>query len=178
MNYRTFSLQCTVWLGFAAVGSASAATSMCSVLASAQQYDLAYKVCLKESKEQNSAKSQSWLGYMYENGLGTKQNFILGRAWYLKSAHQGYAISQAWMGYINLVGQGVKIDYGKASRWFKKAADQDYAPAQSSLANMYELGYGVAKDLKRAISLYQKAAAQNDQYAISSLERLKIPIKP
>jgi TPR repeat protein len=178
MNYRTLSLQCAVLLGFASIGLASAAPTMCSILAAAENYKMAYKVCVKESKEQNSAQSQSWLGYMYENGLGTKQNFVLGRSWYLKSAHQGYAISQSWMGYINLVGQGVKVDYGKASRWFKKAADQNYPPAQSSLANMYELGQGVPKDLRRAIALYQKAAAQNDQYAISSLERLKIRIKP
>lgn len=178
MNYRTFSFQCTVLLGFAAVGSASAATSMCSILASAKNYDLAFKVCIRELKTQSFPDAQSWLGYMYENGLGTKQNFVLGRAWYLKSAHQGYANGQSWMGYINLVGQGVKKDYGKASRWFKKAADQDYAPAQSSLANLYELGHGVPKDLKRAIALYQKAAAQNDQYAKQSLKRLNVPIKP
>ena len=73
---------------------------------------------------------QGFLGVMYANGQGVKQDYFKAFEWYQKAAEQGNADAQCFLGFMYQYGQGVKQDYFKAVEWYQKAAEQGNPIAQ------------------------------------------------
>ncbi len=74
--------------------------------------------------ESGNAEAQNNVGYMYEEGLGVPQNYLLAMNWYRQAADNELAQAQHNMGMLYHHGYGVAQNLGEAFRWFKMAAEQ------------------------------------------------------
>ena len=85
-------------------------------------YQTAVKLWLPLA-EQGDAAAQSYLGMMYDNGQGVKQDDVEAVKWYRKAAEQGDTFAQSNLGMMYLSGQGVQKDRTLAKEWLSKACD-------------------------------------------------------
>jgi uncharacterized protein len=58
-----------------------------------------------------NARAQTYLGYMYANGVGVPQNFKVAAGWYRCASQQGIPSAQYMLGLMYDKGQGVPQDY-------------------------------------------------------------------
>jgi TPR repeat protein len=126
----------------------------------------------RQAADQGNATAQTYVGYLYEKGLGAPQAYAEALSWYRKAADQGHAPAQKNIGNLYEQGSGVTGDYAEAMRWFRLAADQGNAGAQTNIGYLFEEGRGVPQDYAEAMRWYRKAAdlgeatAQNNIGAI------------
>jgi len=85
---------------------------------------------------QGDASAQSYLGHMYEFGIGVPRDCAEALKWYRLAADQGDANAQNSLGVKHLSGEGVPQDYAEALKWLRLAADQGQASAQFNLGQM------------------------------------------
>lgn len=84
-------------------------------------YATALKVWLPQAKE-GSAEAQTYVGEIYEKGLGIKPDYALAAQWYRKAADQGYARAQIDLGFLYEKGLGVEQNLSEAMNWYRKAS--------------------------------------------------------
>lgn len=111
--------------------------------------------------EAGNPEAQNNVGYMYEEGLGVPQNYLLAMNWYRQAADNGLAEAQHNMGMLYHHGYGVAENLGEAFRWFKLAADQELAESEYMLALAFENGEGTELDYIEAKRLFLSAARKN-----------------
>lgn len=101
-------------------------------------YDRAdYRTSLEvwlEKAQQGDAEAQSYVGEIYEKGLGLPSDYKTAHAWYLKAAEQGYSRAMINLGYLYEKGLGVEQNSIIALNWYRKASgitdnDIDYTSA-------------------------------------------------
>jgi TPR repeat protein len=87
---------------------------------------------LKEAMEVNPGhvKIQNNLGFLYEKGEGTEQDFAKAAEFYKQAAEQGEADAQLNLGLQFFGGKGVDQSAEQAAIWIKKAATQGHTQAQ------------------------------------------------
>ena len=122
-----------------------------------------------QAADQGNATAQTYLGYLYEHGLGVPQDYSEALRWYRMAADQGYAPGQKNIGNLYEQGLGVRQDYGAAMRWYRLAADQGNARAQTNIGYLFEKGLGVPRSYSEALSWYRKAAAQGEPTAQNNI---------
>ena len=111
--------------------------------------------------EAGNPEAQNNVGYMYEEGLGVPQNYLLAMNWYRQAADNGLAEAQHNMGMLYHHGYGVAENLGEAFRWFKLAAEQELAESEYMLALAFENGEGTELDYLEAKRLFLSAARKN-----------------
>ena len=111
--------------------------------------------------EAGNAEAQNNVGYMYEEGLGVPQNYLLAMNWYRQAADSGLAEAQHNMGMLYHHGYGVAENLGEAFRWFKMAAEQELAESEYMLGLAFENGEGTELDYTEAKRLFLSAARKN-----------------
>ncbi|MBL1260893.1 MAG: caspase family protein [Thiotrichaceae bacterium] len=84
-------------------------------------YRTALIVWLDKAKK-GDAEAQTYVGEIYEKGLGLEPNFRLAQIWYRKAAEQGFYRAQINLGYLYEKGLGVKKDTVVALNWYRKAS--------------------------------------------------------
>jgi len=84
-------------------------------------YATALKTWLPLAKEGDAA-AQTYVGEIYEKGLGVEPQFELAAAWYLKAAEAGYSRAQMNLGALYERGLGVAKDMVKAVEWYRRAS--------------------------------------------------------
>ncbi len=101
-------------------------------------YAAALKVWLAKAKA-GDPKAQTYVGEIYEKGLGVPPDYEKAAQWYQKAAAQGYASAQMDLGFLYERGFGVKQDSAMAEKWYRQAAElteeadiELVAPTQSS----------------------------------------------
>jgi TPR repeat protein len=57
------------------------------------------------------ARAQTYLGYMFANGKGVPQNYMVAAGWYRCASQQGFPAAQYMLGLMYDKGQGVPHDY-------------------------------------------------------------------
>lgn len=72
--------------------------------------------------KQGGAEAQTYVGEIYEKGLGLKPDYSAAFVWYSKAADQGFSRAQINLGYLYEKGLGVKADSVKALNWYRKAS--------------------------------------------------------
>ena len=87
-------------------------------------YDTALKVWLSQA-EGGDKVAQTYVGEVYERGLGIEPDYALAAKWYQKAADQGYASAQINLGHLYEKGLGVPQDKTLALSWYRKAAGLD-----------------------------------------------------
>jgi len=83
-------------------------------------YATALKVWLPQAKA-GDPKAQTYVGEMFEKGLGTTPDCTTALSWYMKAAEQGYDRAQMNIGAIYEQGLGVEKDEVAALNWYRKA---------------------------------------------------------
>jgi len=84
-------------------------------------YQTALKVWLKDAKG-GDKKAQTYVGEIYEKGLGTNPDYIQAAQWYRKAAERGYARAQMNLGFLYEKGLGVEKNMAVAMDWYRKAS--------------------------------------------------------
>lgn len=132
-----------------------------------------YQIALEEFSrlaEQGNLEAQFNLGYMYDYGVGVKQNDSQALKWYRLSATQGNVNAQLNLGIMyDAKSQRGIYNNVEAVRWFRMAAEQGDAQAQLNLGLMYDNGLGVEKNYSEAIKWWRMAAEQGDVIAQTNL---------
>ena len=122
-------------------------------------------VSLAAETETKDVRLQCYLGYCYENGLGTAKDVRGAAEWYRKAAEQGDEKAQIALARMYEDGKGVAKSKREAVKWYTKAAEQGNCLAQFSLGFFHEFGYGVVENPLVAVEWYRKAAEQGDAIA-------------
>src|SRR5438128_4089712 len=73
----------------------------------------------EDKAKENNPFCQSFLGLMYQNSWGVKQDYAEAVKWFRLSAEQGNANGQFNLGAMYDNGQGVKQDYAEAVKWYR-----------------------------------------------------------
>ena len=89
-------------------------------------YATALKIWLPAAK-QGDAAAQTYVGEIYEKGLGVMADYALAASWYRKAAEQGHARAMINLGYLYESGLGVPQDLVQAMNWYRKASGLDQA---------------------------------------------------
>jgi uncharacterized protein len=72
--------------------------------------------------ERGNPRAQAMLGFMYANGRGVPQNYVVAVHWYVGAAEQGDPTAQYLLGLMYDKGQGVPRDDTLAHMWLNLAA--------------------------------------------------------
>lgn len=83
-------------------------------------YATSLKVWLPEAKAGNPT-AQTYVGEMFEQGLGTTPDYETAVTWYRKAADQGYSRAQMNLGAMYERGLGVEQNELEALNWYRKA---------------------------------------------------------
>jgi hypothetical protein len=84
-------------------------------------YKTALNVWLSKAEEGDKI-AQTYVGEIYEKGLGTEPNYVLAAKWYQKAAEQEYARAQMNLGHLYELGLGVSKDMKTAIKWYRNAS--------------------------------------------------------
>ncbi len=84
-------------------------------------YATALKVWLPKAQEGDPV-AQTYVGEIYEKGLGIEADYAIAAQWYQKAAEQGYSRAQINLGYLYESGLGVPMDLTTAMNWYRKAS--------------------------------------------------------
>ncbi|MBE7446437.1 MAG: caspase family protein [Planctomycetia bacterium] len=83
-------------------------------------YETALKVWVSQA-EGGDKIAQTYVGEIYEKGLGREPDYALAARWYKKAAEQGYASAQINLGHLYEKGLGVERNMAEALKWYRKA---------------------------------------------------------
>jgi TPR repeat protein len=72
--------------------------------------------------ERGSPVAQTYLGYMYQYGLGVPEDYVLATSWLHQAAEQGEPTGQFLLGLLFDKGYGVPQDWVQAEVWLNLAA--------------------------------------------------------
>ncbi len=75
-----------------------------------------------ERAKQGDPEAQTYLGEVYEKGLGLKPDYKAAFSWYSKAAKQDFSRAQINLGYLYEKGLGVKADSILALNWYRRAS--------------------------------------------------------
>ncbi len=84
-------------------------------------YETTLKVWMEKANE-GDAVAQTYVGDIYEKGLGRAPDYVSAAEWYKKAANQGYAPAQINLGQLYERGLGVEKDMMKALEYYRKAS--------------------------------------------------------
>lgn len=84
-------------------------------------YQTALKIWLPLAQG-GDPKAQSYVGEIYEKGLGTQPNYQQAASWYQQAANQGYARAKMSLGSLYERGLGVPRDNAKALNLYRDAS--------------------------------------------------------
>ena len=125
-------------------------------------YATALKVWLPQAKEGDKV-AQTYVGEIYEKGLGVQPDYVLAAEWYRNAAEQGYERAQINLGYLYEKGLGVEKDPMTALNWYRKASGLRYAIAIDSASinteerkELQELRGEVERRKRESVSLGQQ----------------------
>ncbi|MBM2832918.1 MAG: hypothetical protein HW406_79 [Candidatus Brocadiaceae bacterium] len=84
-------------------------------------YETTLKVWMEKASE-GDVVAQTYVGDIYEKGLGRAPDYAAAAEWYKKAANQGYAPAQINLGQLYERGLGVEKDMMKALEYYRKAS--------------------------------------------------------
>ncbi len=84
-------------------------------------FSTSLKIWLPKAKE-GDAEAQTYVGEIYEKGLGIEADYAVAATWYRKAAEQNYSRAQINLGYLLESGLGVARDLTQAMNWYRKAS--------------------------------------------------------
>ncbi|MCB1755031.1 MAG: SEL1-like repeat protein, partial [Gammaproteobacteria bacterium] len=84
-------------------------------------YATALKIWLPQA-QQGDAEAQTYVGEIYEKGLGIEADYTIAAKFYRMAAEQGHSRAQINLGYLYEGGLGVERDLTTAMNWYRQAS--------------------------------------------------------
>jgi uncharacterized protein len=116
--------------------------------------------------ERGSPVAQTYLGYMYQYGLGVPQDYVLATTWLHQAAEQGEPTGQFLLGLLFDKGYGVPQNWVEAEVWLSRAAahagagqQEYYARVRDAVAQKLTLDQ--LADAQRRASTWTPIASRN-----------------
>ena len=81
----------------------------------------AFQVWLPKAKD-GDAQAQTYVGEIYEKGMGMPSDYAKAAEWYRKAADQGFVKAQSNLAYLYEQGLGVPKDPVQALNWYRKSS--------------------------------------------------------
>jgi hypothetical protein len=140
-------------------------------------YATALKVWLPLAKEGDAA-AQTYVGEIYQKGLGVPPDYALAAEWYRRAADRRSERAQINLGYLYEKGLGVERDPVMALHWYRQASGLSQAIAidPGSLNDLARQEVGQLRQeverQKREAGQYQERLAQTQQQAGSYQQQL------
>jgi hypothetical protein len=137
-------------------------------------YATALKVWLP-SAEGGDKAAQTYVGEIYERGLGIAPDYAKAAVWYKKAADQGYKRAYVNLGFLYEQGLGVPRDPALALNLYRKAAgiegsvNLDGAPPTASREELDAL----RKELEKARQDLEKARRELDEQRLKSSQEIE-----
>jgi hypothetical protein len=72
--------------------------------------------------QSGDAEAQTYVGEIYEKGIGGQPDYAAAASWYRKAADQGWAPAQINLGQLYELGLGVEKDPAQALNWYRRAS--------------------------------------------------------
>jgi len=126
----------------------------------------------RKAADQRNVRASTNIGFLYNNGLGVKQDYSEAETWYRAAAEQGNVKAQVYLGRLHQSGLGVEQSYAEAMAWYTRAADKEDGEAQNAIGYLYQQGWGVTQDYVKAMAWYRKAADQGNAFAERNIASL------
>jgi actin-related protein len=131
-------------------------------------YATALKVWLPLAKEGDTG-AQTYVGEIYEKGLGVAPDYALAAEWYRRAADQGHERAQINLGHLYEKGLGVERDPVTALYWYRQASGLSQAiaidPASLNAQTRQEVE-ALRQEVERRTretALYQQQLTQTQQ---------------
>jgi TPR repeat protein len=127
-----------------------------------------------KAASQGSAAAQFNLGVLYENGRGTKIDFVKANEWYRKASVQGDALAIGNLGMLYVRGQGVKENKVAGVALLLVSATQDTSPGNRAKQNLTAIRgltsemIVTAQALSEELSRAKNLLVPLDQYLMES----------
>lgn len=119
------------------------------------------------------------LGYCYQEGWNTKQDYEKAVYWYSKAIKKGEPIGFLFLGQLYQDGYGVKKDGRKAAILYRKALKMGVLAATYYIANLYDYGStNFRRNRRLAIYWYRKTLWHKGYKGKLAQERLESLLKP
>ena len=112
-----------------------------------------------ESARSGDAQAQTWVGEIFEKGLGVPPDFEAAAIWYRKAADQGHAGAQVNLGQLYETGRGVERDVVEALGWYRRAAGLPGSIAIDTLGLVSEPGASRNRSELQTEAVAQQLAA-------------------
>jgi len=132
---RRASVACGLALALALIGlglaSGAKADALKSGMRAFARHDYVRAAALLSVEaERGSPVAQTYLGYMYQYGLGVPQDYVHAASWLHQAAEQGQPTGQFLLGLLFDKGFGVPQDWVQAEVWLDLAASQAASPRE------------------------------------------------
>lgn len=139
----------------------------------------------QQAAEKGHARSQTYLGELYDQGLAVEKKPELAALWWKAASRQGdiearnlLAMKYYYGGNVFGPQPGWKQDYHSAFELWHKSALQGIAAAQFMLGEMYMRGHGVQQDYAESYAWFNLALMGGYRLATNSLIELSRKITP
>jgi TPR repeat protein len=127
------------------------------------------KNILSSNRSNPSPYYAFFLGGLYEEGLGVKQDDAQAVYWYGKAGEQGHTLAQWLLAGMFEYGRGVIPNIEQAIHWYRKAAENGDERAQRDLEGIYDIGRGGTLDEEQAVHWNRKSAEEGHSWAMFNL---------
>ncbi len=126
--------------------------------------------------EAGDAKAQTYVGEIYERGLGTAPDYARAASWYGRAAEQGYGPAQINLGQLYERGLGVQKDLAVALHWYRRASglaeiDQPFLASSDSPAEMQRLREELSSSREQTAALREELAGVQEELGRARAER-------
>lgn len=129
-----------------------------------EAFEIWQDICAKKD-----AQSCTNLGFMYDGGLGVKQDYNKALDFYSQACDNGDPLGCKNLGITYFKGEGVKQSFAKAAEAFKKGCDLNEGFSCANLGYQYENGDGVAQDELKAVEFYTKSCLNDNAMGCTNL---------
>jgi uncharacterized protein len=134
-----------------------------------ERFSEAFEIYSELAKSGDS-RCQVFLGWMYQRGVGTRQDIAKALECYSNAATLGSKEGAFYLG-RHLIDQ---CQYAEGKLWLEKSAAQEYGPALWRLGKIYLEGLGDGVDFKKGLEYIKRAERQGNLYARRQLSVLMI----
>jgi uncharacterized caspase-like protein/multidrug efflux pump subunit AcrA (membrane-fusion protein) len=112
-------------------------------------YRTSLNVWLPQAQE-GDKEAQTYVGEIYEKGLGVPPDYVVAAAWYRKAAAQGHSRAQINLGFLYEKGLGVEKDPVQALSWYRRASGLQEAMVLDTGSNRWsDTGTDTQKELQQ-----------------------------
>jgi Sel1 repeat len=123
-------------------------------------YSTALKVWLEPAKA-GDAQAQTYVGEIFEKGMGLSPDYEAAATWYRRAADQGWAPAQINLGQLYELGRGVPRDPAQALAWYRQASglgelDMKFQPSAPSQGELLRLKQDLRQREQEVERLHQE----------------------